>query len=204
MESSGVPEDNCRVGASACACCLWFVALLLFRGSWSSCVFVRSTVVAFGGAAFHLARIPSWFSCLHCVGLQHFGEWEGLSEQRALGCFRFPRMRLRLLYLCLCAWPPCCRSIVGVVVFRDLLGSRRARTSRGITVEGQRPPAVRAVVQSLLVLSLRRSDQTHFSSVFMLTQYEATAPASPIEALTTAAGNKAGVHAILDSGLQRG
>ena len=22
---------------------------------------------------------------LHCVGLQHFGEWEGLSEQRAIG-----------------------------------------------------------------------------------------------------------------------
>ena len=90
------------------------------------------------------------------------GEREGLSEQRALGCFRFTRMRLRLLYLCLCAWPPCCRSIVGVVVFRDLLASRRACTSSSITVEGQRPPAVRAVVQSLLVLSLRRSDQTHF------------------------------------------
>ena len=29
-------------------------------------------------------RIPS-LSCLHC-GLQHFGEWEGLSEQWALGC----------------------------------------------------------------------------------------------------------------------
>ena len=26
---------------------------------------------------------------LHCFGLQHFGEREGLSEQRALGCFRF-------------------------------------------------------------------------------------------------------------------
>ena len=34
------------------------------------------------------ARIPLWLSCLHCVGLQHFGEWEGLSEQ-GLGCFRF-------------------------------------------------------------------------------------------------------------------
>ena len=31
----------------------------------------------------------SLLGCLHCVGLQHFGEWEGLSEQRALGCFRF-------------------------------------------------------------------------------------------------------------------
>ena len=32
---------------------------------------------------------PSSLSCLHCVGLQQFGEREGLSEQRALGCFRF-------------------------------------------------------------------------------------------------------------------
>ena len=50
---------------------------------------MRSTVVAFWGAAFLSARIPSSLSCLHCVGLQHFGEREGLSEQRALGCFRF-------------------------------------------------------------------------------------------------------------------
>ena len=50
---------------------------------------MRSTVVAFWGAAFLSARIPLWLSCLHCVGLQHFGEWEGLSEQTALGCFRF-------------------------------------------------------------------------------------------------------------------
>ena len=39
----------------------------------------------------------------------------------------FLRMRFRLLYLCLCAWPPCCRSTVGVVVFLDLSGSGRAR-----------------------------------------------------------------------------
>ena len=52
----------------------------------SSCVFVRSIVVAFWGAAF--LKISLWLSCLHCVGLQHFGEWEGLSEQ-GLGCFRF-------------------------------------------------------------------------------------------------------------------
>ena len=31
----------------------------------------------------------SSLSRFHCVGLQHFGEREGLSEQRALGCFRF-------------------------------------------------------------------------------------------------------------------
>ena len=35
----------------------------------------------------------------------------------------FLRMMLRLLYLCLRAWPPCCRSIVGVVVFLDVSGS---------------------------------------------------------------------------------
>ena len=55
------------------------------RGSWSSCVFVRSTVLAFWGNAFLSARIPLWLSCLHRVGLQQFGEREGLSEQRALG-----------------------------------------------------------------------------------------------------------------------
>ena len=33
-------------------------------------------------------KISLWLSCLHCVGWQHFGEWEGLSEQ-GLGCFRF-------------------------------------------------------------------------------------------------------------------
>ena len=42
LKSSGVPEDECRPGASAWACCLWFVTLLHVRGSWSSCVFVRS------------------------------------------------------------------------------------------------------------------------------------------------------------------
>ena len=52
-------------------------------------VFVGSTVVAFWGAAFLSARIPLWLSCLHRVGLQHFGEWEGLSAEQGLGCFRF-------------------------------------------------------------------------------------------------------------------
>ena len=54
MKSSGVPEDECRPGASAWECWLWFVALLPVRGSWSSCVFVRPTVVAFWGDAFSL------------------------------------------------------------------------------------------------------------------------------------------------------
>ena len=43
----GFRQDECRPGASAWACCLWFVALLPTRGSWSSCVFAGSTVVAF-------------------------------------------------------------------------------------------------------------------------------------------------------------
>ena len=42
----------------------------------------------------------------------------------------FLRMRLRLLYLCLRAWPPCCRSVVDVVVFLDVSGSGRAREVR--------------------------------------------------------------------------
>ena len=42
----------------------------------------------------------------------------------------FLRMRLRLLYPCLRAWPPCCRSVVGVVVFLDVSGSGRAREVR--------------------------------------------------------------------------
>ena len=35
----GFRQDECRPGASAWACCLWFVALLHVRGSWSSCIF---------------------------------------------------------------------------------------------------------------------------------------------------------------------
>ena len=49
---------------------------------------------------------------------------------RALRLQLFLRMRLRLLYLCLRAWPPCCRSIVGAVVFLDVSGSGRAREVR--------------------------------------------------------------------------
>ena len=45
---------------------------------------MRSTVVAFWRDAFLSARIPSSLGCLHCVGLQQFGEWERLSERRLL------------------------------------------------------------------------------------------------------------------------
>ena len=34
------------------------------------------------------------------------------------------------MYLCLRAWPPCCRSVVDVVVFLDVSGSGRAREVR--------------------------------------------------------------------------
>ena len=62
--------------------------------------FVQSTIVGFWGHALLPARIPL-VAKLHCVGLQHFGEREGLSEQRALGCFRF--MQIWLLFVfCRC------------------------------------------------------------------------------------------------------
>ena len=140
--------------------------------------FVRSTVVAFWGHALPPFSKDHLVAKLHCFGLQHFGEREGLlaalgscksgcpscfadpSERgvsprlevggsACLLCARFDRvlvlavrvsvalrlqlflrMRLRLLYLCLRAWPPCCRSIVGAVVFLDVSGSGRAREVR--------------------------------------------------------------------------
>ena len=119
--------------------------------------FVRSTVVASWGHALPPFSRDHLVAKLHCFGLQHFGEREGLlaalgscksgcpscfadpSERgvsprlevggsACLLCARFDRvlvlavrvsvalrlqlflrMRLRLLYLCLRAWPPCCR-----------------------------------------------------------------------------------------------
>ena len=140
-------------GASAWAC-LWLVALLHVRGSWSSCVFVRSTVLAFWGHALLSAWIPpslsftvlacstsgsgrgSWLLQVQanlvalCVlpffrtGCQSQARGWGVSLFSArfdrvmvlavrvcvvLRLQLFLRMRLRLLYLCLRAWPPCCR-----------------------------------------------------------------------------------------------
>ena len=118
--------------------------------------FVRSTVVAFWGHALPPFSKDHLVAKLHCFGLQHFGEREGLlaalgscksgcpscfaeaseggvSPRLEVGGFSlfsarfdrvlvlavrvcvalrlqlFLRMRLRLLYLCLRAWPPCCR-----------------------------------------------------------------------------------------------
>ena len=63
----GFRQDECRPGASAWACCLWFVALLHvvvhFRAVHRCCVL---------GCGFPL-KISLWLSCLHCVGFQQFG-----------------------------------------------------------------------------------------------------------------------------------
>ena len=67
----GFRQDECRTGASAWACCLWLVALLPVWSSWSSCVFVRSTVVAFRGDAFLsgslVVKDRGWL-CLAAIG----------------------------------------------------------------------------------------------------------------------------------------
>ena len=62
--------------------------------------FVQSTIVGFWGHALLSARIPL-VAKLHCVGLQHFGEREGLWDQRALGCFRFTQIWLFFVF-CRC------------------------------------------------------------------------------------------------------
>ena len=66
------------------ACCLWFVTLLHVGGSWSSWVFSYGHRLLFG--ALLLAKISS---SSFSVGLQHFGEWEGLlaaQVQAKSGC----------------------------------------------------------------------------------------------------------------------
>ena len=130
--------------------------LLTLVCSTPACVFVRSTVCAFWGSALPPFSKDHLVAKLHCFGLQHFGEREGLlaalgscksgcpscfadasergcqSEARGWGVSLFSarfdrvmvlavrvcvalrlqlflRMRFRLLYLCLRAWPPCCR-----------------------------------------------------------------------------------------------
>ena len=78
LKSSGVPEDKCRVGASASACWLWLVALLHVRGSWSSCVFRAVQPFLLFGVMLSSQQGFRSLSSFHCVGLQHFGEREGL------------------------------------------------------------------------------------------------------------------------------
>ena len=67
----GFRQNECRPGASAWACCPWFVALLHVRGSWSSWVFRAVHRCCFLGCCFPLS--PSSLSCLHSVGFQQFG-----------------------------------------------------------------------------------------------------------------------------------
>ena len=87
LKSSGVPGRRVQaggfcVGMSPLACstpaCPGFLVVVRFRGVHDCCLL---------GCCFPLS--PSSLRCLHCVGLQQSGEREGLSEQRALGCFRF-------------------------------------------------------------------------------------------------------------------
>ena len=59
--------------------CLELLVVVRFRAVRRCC---------FLGCCFPLSKDPLVVK-LHCFGLQHFGEREGLSEQRALGWFRF-------------------------------------------------------------------------------------------------------------------
>ena len=62
MLAFSVRQDECRPGASAWAC-LWLVALLRVRGSWSACVFrAVYRCMLFGGDVLLPARIPSSLS----------------------------------------------------------------------------------------------------------------------------------------------
>ena len=65
----------------------------------------------------------------------------------------FLRMRLRLLYLCLRAWPPCCRSVVGVVVFLDVSGSGLPEKSASV-LQGSRSQGTRWKASCQLVSML--------------------------------------------------
>ena len=82
LKSSGVPAKRVQAGgfcvgmplACSTPACPGLV-VVRFRGVHRS---------GFLGCCFPL-KISLWLSCLHCVGLQQFGEREGLSKQRALG-----------------------------------------------------------------------------------------------------------------------
>ena len=83
---------------------VWAVQLLLLpllaalpRGRRA---FSCGPTVCFLGSCSPLSKDPLVVK-LHCVGLQQFGEREGLSEQRALGCFRFMQIWLPFVF-CRC------------------------------------------------------------------------------------------------------
>ena len=56
LKSRGGSARRVQAGASAWACCLWFVALLHGRGSWSSCVFRAVHRCCFLGCCFPLSK----------------------------------------------------------------------------------------------------------------------------------------------------
>ena len=78
---ASVPAGRGQAGASACA----VVAALPQGRRAFSC---GPPLLLFGVMLSSQQGFRSSLSRFHCVGLQHFGEREGLSEQRA-GCFRF-------------------------------------------------------------------------------------------------------------------
>ena len=77
FESSGVPARRVQAGGASAWACLWLVALLHVRGSWSSWVFRAVHCCCFLGSCSALSKSHLVVK-LHCVGLQHFGEREGL------------------------------------------------------------------------------------------------------------------------------
>ena len=87
LKSSGVPAKRVQAGGF----CVGMLTLACSTPACPGLVVVRFRGVhrsGFLGSCSPL-KISLWLSCLHCVGLQQFGEREGLFEQRALGCFRF-------------------------------------------------------------------------------------------------------------------
>ena len=83
LKSSGVPARRVQAGGF----CVWLVALLHVRGSWSSWVFRAVHRCCFLGSCFPQDLLVVKLSPL--CWLAASGEREGLFEQRALGCFRF-------------------------------------------------------------------------------------------------------------------
>ena len=103
----GFRQDECRPGASAWACCLWFVALLhvVLR-----CRAVHRCCVL--GCGFPL-KISLWSSCLHCVGFQQFGgSGRGFRSSGLLAASGFTQIWLHLVF-CRCFRTGCQSSARG-------------------------------------------------------------------------------------------
>ena len=94
----GFRQDECRPGASAWACCLWFVALLHVRGSWSSWVFRAVHRCCFLGSCSPFSK-DHLVVKLHCVSLQHFGGGWGFRSRGLLAASGFTQIWLHLVLL---------------------------------------------------------------------------------------------------------